>query len=143
MSEIITIPIPITNKIKYSKSWNSFSDPYNQIQNYLFELNIIMNNDEKKKFIKLETNKHCNLIFIKDQIKYNNIKKFKIYVKKIPDDYSLNYEMKGNINQDMSFYTQQNENLFIEFSQNSNGFAICNCTFIGLDFTKICVSPPN
>jgi hypothetical protein len=142
MSEIKTIPIPI-NKIKYSKSWHSFSDPYNQIQNYLFELNIIMDNDEKKSFIKLESDKHCNLIFIKDQIKYNKIKKFNLCVKKIPDEYSLNYQMKGNINQDLTFYTQTNEDLFIEFSQNSNGFTNCNCTFTGIDFNKICISPPN
>ena len=43
MSEIKSIPIPI--KMKYSKSWHAFSDPYNQIQNYLFELNVIMNDD--------------------------------------------------------------------------------------------------
>ena len=143
MSEIKTIPIPIINKIKYSKSWHSFSDPYNQIQNYLFELNIIMIDNEKKTFIKLENSKHANLIFIKDQIKYNNINSFKIYVKKIPDESSMNYEMQGNINQDQSFYTQQTNNLFIEFSQDSNGYVICNCSFIGLDFSQICVSPPN
>jgi len=143
MSEIKTIPIPIKNKIKYSKSWHSFSDPYNQIQNYLFELNIIMNDDDKKTFIKLESTKHSNIIFIKDQIKYNNIKSFKLYVKKIPDECSMNYEMQGNIDQNQSFHTQQDENLFIEFSQNSNGFVICNCTFIGIDFSKICISPPN
>ena len=142
MSEIKTIPIPI-NKIKYSKSLHSFSNPHNQIQNYLFELNIIMNNNEQRKFIKLESDKHSNLIFVKDQIKYNNIKTFVIYVKKIPDEYFSNYEMLGNINKDQSYFTKKDENLFIEFSQNSNGFTICNCSFIGIDFNKICVSPPN
>ena len=143
----MSIPIMIkndySNKIKYSKSYHAFSDPYNQIQNYLFELNIIMNDNEKKSFIKLESDKHSNLIFIKDQIKYNNIKTFKIYVKKIPDEYPLNYEMQGNIIQDQSFYTQKNEDLFIEFSQNSSGTTFCRSSFIGIDFTKICVSPPN
>ena len=70
MSEIRSIPIPI--KMKYSKSWHAFSDPYNQIQNYLFELNIKMNDDESKQFIKLESDKHCNLIIVKDQIKFKN-----------------------------------------------------------------------
>ena len=51
--------------------------------------------------------------------------------------------MQGNIIHDQSFYTQKNDNLFIEFSQNSNGFVICNCSFVGLDFNRICVSPPN
>jgi hypothetical protein len=141
MSEIRSIPIPI--KMKYSKSWHAFSDPYNQIQNYLFELNIKMNDDESKQFIKLESDKHCNLIIVKDQIKFKNIKTFKIIVKKIPDDYSYSYEMYDNIIHDQSYFTRKDDNLFIEFSQNSNGYTICNCSFIGYDFRKISISPPN
>ena len=141
MSEIKSIPIPI--KMKYSKSWHAFSDPFNQIQNFLFELNVIMNDDENQKFIKLESDKHSNLIIIKDQIEFKNIKRFKIIVRKIPDDYEMVYQMCGNILHEQSYYTQKDDNLFIEFSQNSSGYTICNCTFIGYDFGKICISPPN
>lgn len=137
MSEIKCVPI------KYSKSWHSFSDPYNQIQNYLFELNIIMKDNESKKFIKLENEKSCNLIIIKDQIEFKNIKNFKITVKRIPDECLLTYQMSDNITQDRSYYIRKDENLFIEFSQNSNGYTICNCSFIGYDLWKISASPPN
>ena len=138
MSEIKSIPV-----LKYSKSWHSFSDPYNQIQNYLFELNIIMNDNETKKFIKLESEKRCNLIIVKDQIEFKNIKTFKIIVKKIPSDYSFIYQMSDNIIHEQSYYVQKDDNLFIEFSQNSNGYAMCNCTFIGYDSWRISASPPN
>jgi hypothetical protein len=139
MSEIISVPIPIP--IKYSKSWHSFSNPNNQTQNYLFELIIDLNNKDKKIFIGLESDKHCRLINTKDQIKFDEIKTFRIIVKKIPEE--MNYQMEGKITPEQSFYTQYNENLFIEFSQNSNGYTICNCSFVGSDFFKICASPPN
>lgn len=138
MSEIKSIPV-----LKYSKSWHSFSDPYNQIQNYLFELNIIMNDNETKKFIKLESEKRCNLIIVKDQIEFKNIKTFKIIVKKVPGDYLFTYQMSDNIIHEQSYYVQKDDNLFIEFSQNSNGYAMCNCTFIGYDSWRISASPPN
>lgn len=139
MSEIISVPVPIP--IKYSKSWHSFSNPNNQTQNYLFELIIDLNNKDKKIFIGLETDKHCKLINIKDQIKFDEIKTFRIIVKKIPEE--MNYQMEGKIILEQSFYSQYNENLFIEFSQNSNGYTICNCSFVGIDFFKISASPPN
>ena len=34
-------------------------------------------------------------------------------------------------------------NLYIEFSQNENGYTICTCFYTGLDYNKLFVSPPN
>jgi hypothetical protein len=141
MSDIKTVAIPIP--IKYSKSWHSFSDPNSQIQKYLFELIIFMKNGEKKIFRNLESNKHSSLISIRNQIKFSDINTFKVCVSKLPDDYSFNYELEGIINHENSCYSQQDANIYIEFSQNSNGFTLCNCSFIGIDFNKICISPPN
>lgn len=141
MSDIKTVAIPIP--IKYSKSWHSFSDPNSQIQKYLFELIIFMTNNEKKIFRNLESNKHSSLISIRNQIKFSDINTFKVCVSKLPDDYSFNYELEGIINHENSSYSQQDSNIYIEFSQNSNGFTLCNCSFIGIDFNKICISPPN
>jgi hypothetical protein len=145
MSEIInkTLPIPI----KYSKSWHSFSDPNSQIQKFLFELKIISksNTDEiySRVFRNLENDKHSNLIIIKDLIKFSEIQKFIISVSKLPFESEFNYELEGTINHNHSAYSQKNDNIYVEFSQNSNGFTICNCSFIGMDFSKICISPPN
>ena len=146
MSEIInkTLPIPI----KYSKSWHSFSDPNSQIQKFLFELKIITKSVDSddfstKIFRNLENDKHSNLIIIKHLIKFSDIQKFIISVSKLPFESEFNYELEGNINHTHSSYSQKNENIYVEFSQNSNGFTICNCSFIGTDFSKICISPPN
>jgi hypothetical protein len=141
MSEIITKSIPI--QIKYSKSWHSFSDPNNQIQKYLFELKITLKSNEIRKFTNLENDKYSTLIFLKHQIKFCDIKKFSISISKLPFESDFNYELSGLINHDQSAYSQKNDNIYIEFSQNSNGFTICNCTFVGMDFSKICISPPN
>jgi hypothetical protein len=143
MSEIKTITMPIPIPIKYSKSWHSFSDPNSQIQKYLFELNITLTNNEKKIFRNLESDKYSNLIFLKHQIKFSDIANFSVSVSRLPFDMSFNYELDGLINHEQSAYSQKNENIYIEFSQNSNGYTICNCTFVGMDFSKICVSPPN
>jgi len=141
MSEIKTASIPIP--IKYSKSWHSFSDPNSQIQKYLFELRINLKSGEKKIFRNLENDTHSNLIFLKHQIKFSDIQDFNISVSKLPFDFSFNYELDGLINHDHSAYTNKNENIYIEFSQNSNGYTICNSSFVGVDFFKICISPPN
>ena len=134
-----TEPIPI----KYSKSWHSYSDPNSQIQKFLFELIIVLKSDEKKIFRNLENTKHSNLIFLKHKIDFSNIKEFKVCVSKVPYMDMNTYEMEGNLNHNNTSYMQKDNNLFIEFSQNSMGFTVCNCSFLGMDLNKICVSPPN
>ena len=134
-----TEPIPI----KYSKSWHSYSDPNSQIQKFLFELIIVLKSDEKKIFRNLENTKHSNLIFLKHKIDFSNIKEFKLCVSKVPYLDMNTYEMEGNLNHNNTSYMQKDSNLFIEFSQNSMGFTVCNCSFLGMDLNKICVSPPN
>jgi hypothetical protein len=127
MSEIITNIMP--KSITYTKSWHSFSDPNSQIQKLLFELKITTNNSTKI-FRNLESDNHSSLIILKDQIKFSDIQKFTICVSKLPFEIKSIYELEGIINHNQSFYTEKNENLYVEFSQNSNGFTICNCSFL-------------
>ena len=143
MSEIKNYPIPIAKPIRYSKSWHSLSYPQGNTQKYLFELIINPDSSDKKTFRKLESSKHCDLIEEKDDIKYSEIKNFKLSISKLPFDINFNYETEGFINQDQSSYNQSENEIYIEFSQNSSGNTFCRSSFIGVDFTKICVSPPN
>jgi len=143
MSEIKTNPIPISNPIRYSKSWHSFSNPNGGLQKYFFDLTIITNSGDKKTFRKLESSKHAELIESNDEINYCDIKEFKLVVTKMPFDITFNYEIEGKINQDQSSYNQRENEIYIEFSQNSAGLAFCRSSFIGVDFSKMCVSPPN
>ena len=142
MSEININAIPIP--IKYSKSYHSFSNPHGGLQNYYFEL-IINPEHDKKVFRKINDKKHAELINEDDVINYNEIKSFKLLVSKVPFDMTFNYELEGYINQYQSSYNQRDENIYIEFSQNSSGITYCNSSFIGVgtDFSKICISPPN
>jgi hypothetical protein len=143
MSEIKTNPIPISSPIRYTKSWHSFSNPQGGFQKYLFELIINYDSNDKKIFRKIESDKHSDLIEQEDNIKYNDIKNFKLSISKLPSDTNFNYETEGLINQDNSFYNKSENEIFIEFSQNSSGNTFCRSSFIGVDFNKICVSPPN
>lgn len=143
MSEIKTNPIPIGIPIRYSKSWHSFSNPQGGLQKYLFELIINYDSNNKKIFRKIESDKHCDLIEQEDNIKYNEIKNFKLSISKLPADNTFNYETEGLINQEQSYYNKSENEIYIEFSQNSSGTTFCRSSFIGIDFTKICVSPPN
>lgn len=142
MSEIKTNPIPIPKPIKYSKTWHSFSNPNGNFQHYLFEL-VINETSNKKLFKKLESKKHVELIEECDNIKYSDIRDFRLSVSKLPFDCTFYHELDGTINHEQSAYNQRTGEIYIEFSQNSLGIAICRASFIGADFTKICVSPPN
>jgi hypothetical protein len=141
MSEIKIISMPIP--IRYSKSYHSYSNPNNEIQKYLFELIITLNKFEKKTFRNLENSKHSNLININDQIMFSNIDSFRIIVSKLPSEDSIIYQLDGKINQLHSVHSQKDDNIYIEFSQNSNGYVMCNCSFVGFEFSKYCISPPN
>jgi hypothetical protein len=143
MSAIKTIPIPISNSIQYLKSCHSVSNPNDKFQKYFFDLTINPNSNNKKIFIKLENGKHTELIEVNDRIKYSDIKDFKLLVTKFPYDTTFNYELKGTINQEQSSYIQRENEIYIEFSQNSAGLTFCRSSFIGFDFSKMCISPPN
>ena len=142
MSEINIIPLSIGRPIQYSKSCHSLSYPQKSSQKYFFELIINSNTPNKKVFRKLENSKHCDLILEKDNINYNDIINFKLSITKLPLDVNFNYYTEGLINKELSSYNHSDNEIYIEFSQNSFGKTFCRSSFIGIDFTKICVSPP-
>ena len=143
MSEIKSNPISIFNPFRYSKSMYSFSNPNGGLQKYFFELIINPNFKNEKIFRKLENSKHTELIQLDDDIIYSDIKDFKLVVTKMPIDISFNYKLEGKLNHDRSSYNQCDNEIYIEFSQNSSGLAFCRSSFIGVDFSKIFISPPN
>lgn len=142
MSEININHLPVSLPIRYTKSWHSFSNPHNGIQRYLFELIINPNSPNKKTFRKIENSKHSDLIEESDNINYSEIKEFKLNISKLPFDIHCNYEIEGKINNDNSYYNQTEQEIFVEFSRNSLNLAFCRSSFIGIDFNKMCVSPP-
>jgi hypothetical protein len=133
-----TMPIPIN----YTKSYHGFSDPPNSCNKYLFCLELGMKDESVKNFNKIEDNKYSYIIDIDDEINYNDIVNFNIFVSELPFN-GNNYTMYGKIDQTLSTFTQKDENFYVEFSQDTMGKALCTCYFIGVDFNTMFVSPPN
>lgn len=144
MSDIV---INLNNKskpvqIKYAKSMHGFSDSNNDNNKYLFELSINGENIKKKYFRKIEDIKYSHLITLDDMIKLNNIDTYEAKVSIFPSEVPLNYNIEGEINKDYSSSTQRSENLYIEFTKNNMGYAMCCCFYTGLDNNKIFATPP-
>ena len=133
-----TKPIPIT----YTKSYHGFSEPPNSNNRYLFCLELGMSDKSIKNFNKIENKKYSYIVEIDDNIKFQQIESFNIYVSEIPF-VGNNYSMFGKIDHDYSTFTQKDENFYIEFSTNNNKDTICTCYFTGVDFDTMFVSPPN
>lgn len=134
-----TCPIPIN----YSKNMHGFSDPNNETSRYLFELVVSGQTFGKKYFRNLEETKYSHLIKLNHRIQLSDIESYKVSVSIYPSDLPLSYELEGNINQSESSSTQRSDNLYIEFTKNDMGYALCSCFYTGLDINKIFASPPN
>ena len=145
MSDIVvtlnnkTQPIPIN----YARNNYGYSDFNNNTNKYLFQLFIYGKNIGKKYFRNLEDNKYSHLIDLYHKINLADIEFYKVSVSTFPSELPTIYNLNGKINQNESSSTQRNDNLYIEFTQNDNGFTICSCFYIGMDHNKIFVSPPN
>ena len=145
MSDIVvtlnnkTQPIPI----KYAKSTHGFSDPNNETSKYLFELVINGQTIGKKYFRNLEETKYSHLIKLNHKILLGDINSYKASVSIYPSDFPLTYELEGLINKEESSSTQRSDNIYIEFTKNDMGYAMCSCFYTGLDHNKIFASPPN
>ena len=63
-----TQPIPIN----YTKSCYSFSDPATPKKNYLFSLELCLEDGTLQKFNKIENNKYSYIVDIDDNIVYNS-----------------------------------------------------------------------
>lgn len=132
-------PMPI----KYSNSLYSFSDPGFPLKKYIFELVVYFFDGSSKTFFKIENKQSSSIISLEDEIEYKNITNFKINISQIPIDEDNIYYMEGNIDHSYSFYNQNDDILYIEFSKNDIGNTICSCHFIDMNFNSICASPPN
>lgn len=134
---------PINIPTKHSKSKFSFNLPPSDCQSYFFNLEINFFNGEKKTFKKIVDRKYAQLIDVEDKIKYSEIKNFSATVIKIPSHDSKQIFLNGDINHNVSNFTQNGEDIYIEFSKNSLSLTLCTCYYIGVDFSQMFISPPN
>ena len=134
---------PINIPKKYTKSKYSFNVPPSDSSTFFFELEIEFNDNKKKMFRKIEDKKYSNLILLEDNIEYSKLKKFNISITKIPSHDTKKYYMEDTFNKKSNYYSNKNNDIYIEFSKNSVGLTLCNCYYAGIDFTETFVSPPN
>ena len=130
-----TMPLPISTK-KENLYYSLSNDNFDSL--FYFKLAIKINNKDTV-FINSGKQKFSNLIKFSNQIKYDQINNFEIEIKFFNNTYFLN----DNISNQSSFFSKQENNIFIEFSQDTNGFANCICYFIEDDLSMLCISPPN
>ena len=127
---------------KYKNNIYGFSD-FNNVSRYVFSLCINGNKINNINFKNIEDCKYSHLIKINDQIKLHDIESYKVSVTVLASNITSSFELEGNIIHNQSCSTQRNNNLYIEFTQNENGYTFCSCFYTGLDYNKLFVSPPN
>ena len=119
--------------IKYN-----FSD-FNNITQYIFLLTI----NDNLKFKNIENNKYSHLIKLDNNIKLKDLKNYNINISVVTNNTVSEFQLEGDIEHNGKCSTHKNKNIYIEFTQNDNGYALCSCFYIGLDYNKLFVSPPN
>ena len=129
--------------IKYAKSIYSFNDPNSNNCSYLFNLRITLKDGTNRDFIKIEKKKYSDLIEIDDNINYCDIINYSIEISKIPFDEKKLFKIEEKFNNITNSYNKRTEDIYIEFTKNSNDKVLCRCYFIGVDFNSIFISPPN
>ena len=129
--------------IKYSKSVYSFNDPSSNNSSYLFILNIVLKDSKTKQFMKIEKTKFSDLIELQDNIIYENIIHYNVEIQKIPLDDTKIFKIDEDFNNQTNSYNKRTEDIYVEFTKNASGKALCRCYFIGVDFNSYFISPPN
>jgi hypothetical protein len=133
-----TKPISINkpNKIKYS-----FNDNPNN-QTFMFELIIRLKSIQNDIIIrKIEKTKYSDILLENNSINYSDIEYFEL--KAIDLNNNNQYILVDNFNNKSNSFSKNDNNLYIEFSHNSMGFAIATCYIMGIDINSFIISPPN
>ena len=105
---------------------------------FYFKLILKINNKDTI-FINSGKKKFSNIIKYSNQIKYDQINNFEIQINYFGNTYFFN----DIINNQSSSFVKQENNIFIEFSKDTNVFTNCICYFIEDDLSTLCISPPN
>jgi len=129
-----TIYNTITSPININ---NGYAHPINK---YRFFLYIYDTNNNEICIKKIESKPHAKLIKFSDKIKFSEINNFKVIISHEMDSNMLDYTLEDVININQTTSIHQNDNIFIEFTNNNNGYSLCSCS---LTTNNIFVSPPN
>lgn len=131
--------IPITRK--YNRY--AYSIPEKVPTKYLFELKLGLEDGNYITIRKVDENRYTNLLNNNDNINYESIISYAIHVSLIPDDVETIFSNTGTIQDNcMSFFSNQANNIYIEFNRLNNGKATCTCRYIDYNNIGLSISPP-
>ena len=109
---------------------------------YLFELHIGLNDGSYQSFSKIDENRYTDLININDNISYENIQSYSINISLIPESLDETFTNTGYLKNFMNFFSNQDNNIYIEFNKLNNGNTSCSCRYIDYNKLSVSISPP-
>lgn len=131
----VAIPIPQRNKYCYSI-------PQKAPSKYLFELKLQLKDGNYKTIRKIDENRYTNLLENDDNIDYENIVSYYINISILPENIEQNFNNSGYLKTYMTFFSNQENNIYIEFNRLNNGKATCTCRYVDYDNLGLSISPP-
>ena len=129
------IPIQRNNRYGYSISKKSPTK-------YLFELRLGLDDGSFITFRKIDENRYTDLIKNDDDISYENIQSYSVHISVIPDNVEQTFSNSGYLKNFMTFFSNQDNNVYIEFNRLNNGKATCTCRYVDYNNLGLSISPP-
>nr|QFG74565.1 MAG: hypothetical protein [Megaviridae environmental sample] len=124
-----------SNGLKISNSIpNSFK------KQYVYNLELILHNNEIVHFNKIKSNTSTKLTTYEDKIKYSEVKEFIINIIVIDGNYHK-YKLKDSFNIKNNFNSFRSNNIYIEFTNKNNNLD-CSCHITEFP-NKMLFTPPN
>lgn len=137
-NQVSSDPVKIPQRMnKYS-----YSVPRRNPNKYLFELEIVLDNGESKIIRKIDENRYTLLLDNNDNISYENIVSYNVNISIIPDKLNLYFSSSGELKKYLSFFSNQDNNVYIEFNRLNNGKATCTCRYVDYENLGLSISPP-
>ena len=119
-----------------------YSIPKSVPSRYLFELKLELENGDEREIRKIDENRYTDLLDIDDDIDYEKIKSYNIFISVLGDNVDNTFKTSGNLKSYMSFFSNQDNNVYIEFNRLNNGKAKCTCRYVDYDNLGLSISPP-
>lgn len=132
---------PIKIERTVNRSYYGYSIPTTNTNKYLFELSLNLK-DDTHMVRKIDENRFTTLFNNDSNIKYDNIIGYSVNITIIPDHLEQVFQCNGNLNNKMPFYSQQANNIYIEFNKLANGNATCTCRYVDYNNLSLSCSPP-
>jgi hypothetical protein len=131
MSNYVTYTDPInipTKKQIYSN--NNYEYPSFENPKFLFELELKMIDGNKKVYRKIEQCNECNLIENNENIKFSNLKSFRIVIIELSSSITKFYNMEDIFNSSQDVLKKTTKEIHIEFFKNEYNNFCCFCKLV-------------